>query len=257
MEQKNFDIHMIEALTEAEAAAMALETLTIKDHTVYLVDFGGYFGYSALVYKNAHHIYHANDYELHHAGKTREELRDWYLRTLENKLFTEAEIAEPIKTYDEYRRKSGYLTNYYGMQEDYVSAFCITHNDAEEEAYQKSVAGKIYNPVCFAFYDPLDEDFVEHHKELFSRLQAAKMKIADDYDYWKSAFYYEMGNHEYHINAQGDWDVLSVFGDVPWLGDSAGLDDYFDKLSFSAERRRAYRDARKQFLRDAMENDWY
>ena len=257
MEQKNFDIHMIEALTEAEAAAMALETLTIKDHTVYLVDFGGYFGYSALVYKNAHHIYHANDYELHHAGKTREELRDWYLRTLENKLFTEAEIAEPIKTYDEYRRKSYFLTSYYGMQRDYISMFCITHNDAEEEAYKKSVEGKIPNMVTFAYYNPEDAEFVKHHIALYKQLQEAKQNIADDYAYWKSAFYYEMGNHEYHINSQGDWDVLSVFGNVNWLGMHADLDAYFDELSFSEQQRRAYRDARKQFLRDAMENDWY
>lgn len=46
---KNYTIDMIQAMTETDAAAIALEKLDVKGHTVYLVDFGGYFGYSCLV----------------------------------------------------------------------------------------------------------------------------------------------------------------------------------------------------------------
>ena len=63
-----WDIHRIEALSEHEAQTMALDTEAIKAHSVYFVDFGGYFGYSCLVFRNGHHIYYANDYELHHSG---------------------------------------------------------------------------------------------------------------------------------------------------------------------------------------------
>ena len=63
-----YTIKDIEALTEAEAKALALETLEVKGHTLYLVDFGGYFGYSCMVFKNDHHIYYANDYEIHYNG---------------------------------------------------------------------------------------------------------------------------------------------------------------------------------------------
>lgn len=42
---KNYTIDMIQAMTETDAAAIALEKLDVKGHTVYLVDFGGYFGY--------------------------------------------------------------------------------------------------------------------------------------------------------------------------------------------------------------------
>ena len=75
---KNFseyNIRDIEALTESGAAAFAEEMEEIKGHQVYFIDFGGYFGFSALVFADGQHIYYANDYELHHKGKSREELR--------------------------------------------------------------------------------------------------------------------------------------------------------------------------------------
>lgn len=69
--KKDWNISNIEALTEAEAQTMALETMQIKEHNIYFVDFVNAFGYSCLVFKNHHHIYYANDYELHHTEKTR------------------------------------------------------------------------------------------------------------------------------------------------------------------------------------------
>ena len=46
------NIDEIENMSEELAFALADEKLTIKEHTVYLVDLGGGFGYSALVFKN-------------------------------------------------------------------------------------------------------------------------------------------------------------------------------------------------------------
>lgn len=48
---KEYTIRDIEALTETQAAAMAIESVTVKGHQVYFVDFGGCFGYSALVFR--------------------------------------------------------------------------------------------------------------------------------------------------------------------------------------------------------------
>ena len=62
-------IREIESIDQATASAMAQGHEIIKDHDVYFVDFGGYFGYSALVFAEGRHIYHANDYALHHRGK--------------------------------------------------------------------------------------------------------------------------------------------------------------------------------------------
>lgn len=70
---KEYTIRDIETLTEAQAAEMAIEAATVKGHQVYFVDFGGYFGYSVLVFADGHYIKYANDYELHHSGKSRDE----------------------------------------------------------------------------------------------------------------------------------------------------------------------------------------
>ena len=78
-----------------------------------------------------------------------------------------------------------------------------------------------------------------------------------DHDFAVDAFYYEMANHEYHINYQGDWDVLNCFYNVEWLGDCADPADYLNELDIPAEVKRYYIEAREKFLRDANKNDWY
>lgn len=261
--EKEWNIDMIQALTEPEAAAMALETLTIKEHTVYLVDFGGYFGYSALVFINGHHIYYANDYALHHrftkynddgtteqAEKSMAELRAWYSKALNCKLFTDEEITGPLKNYNEYRRKREFLHNYYGMREDHVSIFGIFRTEAKKEEHRRKTAGMILNPVAFADYPADKRDFVEHHKELLLALEQRAVEMEESYEYLKSAFKYEMHNHEYGINWQGDWDVLSCFGEVNYR-DENGLTGYFDQLGFNDTQRRAYLDARKEYYKEA------
>ena len=93
-------IKEIEALTEEEVKEIAEEMLVIKEHNIYLVDFEGYFGYSRLVFKNNHHIYYANDYELHHNYLTKDKerseakalLRERFIEGANNILFTEEEI---------------------------------------------------------------------------------------------------------------------------------------------------------------------
>lgn len=73
----------------------------------------------------------------------------------------------------------------------------------------------------------------------------------------EDAFYYEMGNHEYHINTyQGNYDVLSCFGHIEY-DDCDDYNVYFDQLNFSPEIREAYKKARRRFLKAAAENDWY
>jgi hypothetical protein len=49
MELKNYTIKDIESMSAADLASFADEVETIKGHTVYYIDFGGYFGFSACV----------------------------------------------------------------------------------------------------------------------------------------------------------------------------------------------------------------
>ena len=84
-------ISEIQSLDENSVKAMAKEAIEIKGHMVYFVDLGENFGYSALVFSDGRHIYHANDYALHHEGMKddAQSLRDRYVKTMNEKLFTE------------------------------------------------------------------------------------------------------------------------------------------------------------------------
>ena len=238
----------IEHLDEKTAMSIAEESTEIKGHNIYFVDFEGYFGYSCLVFCNGHHIHYANDYELHHRGRTREELKAFYLEALNHKLYTEEELSEPIKNYNDYESKRYFLQNYYGMRQDYISAFRICSSEKEEKAFEKSVQGMFYNPVCYAFYK--DKDFVQHCVKLHIALTAAKQKTLDNFDYWKDAFVTEMFNHEYAINWQADFDTLQAFGNPEWRrGDKNTLEAWFKDCGFNALQKRAYKAAREEYYK--------
>ena len=250
-EMKEWNIKDIESITEKEAQEMALEKMEIKGHNVYFVDFGGYFGYSCLVFKNGHHIHYANDYELHHKatswseGKTKEKLKEWYISRANNILFTEDEIAEPLTNYLEYDRKNKFLHNYYGMRTDYVSIFGKVTEETQAE-FDRKTKTMTYNPIAFAYMP--DAEFVKHHIELYKTLEKAKEDMSNNYEYLKSAYLYEMHNHEYGINWQADYDVLSCFGHIEWHDHD--LNAYFEELKFTDLQKSAYLDAKKQYYKE-------
>ena len=254
---KNLTIKDIETLTESAAQSAALEVVNIKGHTVYFVDLGGNFGYSVLVFMEGHHIKYANDYELHHRNKTREELNELYKRSLTRKLYTDEELAEPLKSYDEYSAKRDYLHNYYGLRRDYVTIFCINPSEEQKEEFKRKTETMIYDPVAFAYYDDLE--FVQRHVELLAELEKRYEETATNYEYQYNAFMYELGNHEYHINSyQGDWDTLSAFGNIEWHGQGIGARlKYYKELKFNDVQIQAFENARKDFLKKAGESEWY
>lgn len=243
-------IDEIRNLIEEEAKTMLIEEMEIKEHNIYFVDFDEYFGYSCLVFKNNHHIYFADDFELHHKGKTKDELKAFYIKKMNNILFTEAEITAPITEYTEYDRKRYYLNNYYGMQVDYISIF---GNPKKHPNFEEEVKGMIYNPVAFAYM--YDAEFVIHHSELYQKLQEQKEKAATSYEYLKNAFLREMYNHEYGINWQADYDTLSAFYNIQYHDND--LQAYFNELNFNDTQKQAYLDARKQYYREQKENENY
>ena len=243
---KEWFIRDIESITEEEVQKMALETMVIKEHNIYFVDFGGYFGYSALVFKNNHHIHFANDYELHHRGKTKEELKALFIKKMNNILFTEEEIAEPIKDYDEYNNKRHFLHNYYGMRTDYVSIFCCNPTEQQQKEFELKTKDMTYNPIAFAYMP--DAEFVKHHIELLNTLEKVKEDMSNNYEYLKNAYLYEMHNHEYGINWQADYDTLSCFGNIKYH--DTDLSAYFEELNFTDLQKRAYLDARKQYFKE-------
>ncbi len=246
---KEWTITEIQNLSEKEAQEMAVETMDIKEHNIYFIDFEGYFGYSSLVFKNNHHIHYANDYELHHKGKSKAELRELFIKEMNDKLFTDAEIAQPLKDYNEYTKKSDYLHNYYGMQVDSISIFCVNPTKEQQKEFERQTKSMIYNPIAFAYM--YDENFVKHHIHLAETLIKAQQACENDYEYQKTAFLYEMYNHEYGINWQADYDTLSSFGNIGWH--DGDINAYFEELKFTDLQKKAYLDARKQYFKEQSE----
>ena len=246
-----YNITDIENITEDMAREIG-ELKEVKGHQVYLVDFGGYFKRSLLVFRNGRQIKYANEYELHHDWWVKEnpdgDLFEYMLGKMERKLFTDDEFGVVVD-YDDYDRKASYLHNYYGLQTEYQSIFGIYQTEEEKKAIQKKIKTWFYNPVGFCYMP--DKAFVDRHIELMNTLEKAKNSKANDYAYYKDAFKREMANHEYHINWQADYDTLSAFGNVEWHGENvAAMNKYFDELNFTETQRKAYIDARREYLKE-------
>ena len=252
MELKNYTIKDIESMSAADLASFAEEVETIKGHTVYYIDFGGYFGFSACVTADGQHIKYANDYELHHKGKSRDELRELYRRKISGKLFTDEEL-QTVNSYDDYTAKSYYIRNYYAMRRPYISAFFIG-SDAERAEIEKKTEKMIFSPVFMAFYAPENADFVKRGAELLHTLSEAERKNAENFDYWRGAFLYEMFNHEYGINWQADYDVCACFGNCEGVKDYTDAEKLFSAAGFNAVQKAAYLAARREYYNRERDN---
>lgn len=252
MKIRNYTIKDIESMSAADLASFADEVETIKGHTVYYIDFGGYFGFSACVCADDRHIYYANDYELHHNGKSRDELREIYRRKLSGKLFTDEEL-QTVNSYDDYTAKSYYIRNYYAMRRPYISAFFIG-SDAERAEIEKKTEKMVFSPVFMAFYTPENADFVKRGAELLRGLDEAEQRNKNDADYWKSAFLSEMYNHEYGINWQGDYDVISCFGNCDGVKDYTDAEKLFSAAGFNEVQKAAYMAARREYYNRERDN---
>lgn len=235
MERIDLTIDDIEGWNADFIASIGGEHIDVKGHDVYLVDLGGYWGYSALVCADGRHIKYADDYELHHRNKTREELRDWYVESMNAKLFTEEEIVQPSDDYHERQAKVGYLVNYYSYRRE------CWHFIGERPSWYDD--GVTCCPGCYIMYRREDEDFARHIQELYWSFKAANDPLRD-YEHAYKAFLYEMYNHEYAISWQGDWEVIRCFSDV----DGECADDMLPKTGWSDEVKRAYRDASRKAM---------
>lgn len=194
---KDFNIDMIRALTIEEARQLAIETIEIKEHECIFVDFEGYFGYSVLVFKDGKHIHYADDFELHHGYIVKESgkevLKQWYIKSLNGKLYTDEELLEEVKSYDEYEKKNYFLRNYYIMRYDYVSMFYI----GEEQKREIEEAKKDFpfiNPVSFCYVK--DENIVKTQKEILEHLEASFKELKKSDKTFREMVTYQLANHE-------------------------------------------------------------
>lgn len=123
----------------------------------------------------------------------------------------------------------------------------------EERGLTENDTDKIYSLGSGGYYLRTDADVI---REYFNKPDELS-DLMKDYDFAKSAIYHEMCNHEYGINWQGDWDVMSCFGNVEYVDAADDLRQYWDALGWDDTQRRAYLDARRDYNKAAMENDWF
>lgn len=82
-------------------------------------------------------------------------------------------------------------------------------------------------------------------------------ELMKDPEFAEDAIYYEMGNHEYHINTyQGNWDVCSCFGNVEY-NEWDDPTEYFKQLGWEQQTIDAFYRARDRFFKAADDNGWY
>lgn len=79
--------------------------------------------------------------------------------------------------------------------------------------------------------------------------------LLKNYGWAKGAFIYEMRNHEYHINWQADYDVISCFCHIDY--NKAEEEGYLPQTGWKPQTARAYKDAVREFYRLCDENDWW
>ena len=78
-------------------------------------------------------------------------------------------------------------------------------------------------------------------------------ELMKDHDFAVSAFRYEMDNHEYAINYQGDWDVVGCFSSVPLnFAEDKNYVDYLKEAGLE-NLVTAFQEARKAHMKAAEE----
>ena len=138
-----------------------------------------------------------DDFELHHGYLVKEQgkgaLRDYYIQEMNNRLFTDEELIESVRTYDEYKRKDYFLRNYRIMRYDRLSIFSIG-----EEARRKFEEAKPDFPYCcdISFCYVADRKIAETQKKYSEHLEAGLAALKKSDDTFREMIGYELANHE-------------------------------------------------------------
>ena len=96
-----------------------------------------------------------------------------------------------------------------------------------------------------------DKAFVDKHTKLWKMLMDREKHAMEDFEYCKSAFLYEMFNHEYGINWQADYDVISCFKRISYKDE--GTMNYLERSGFTEVQKKAYIAAKSEYLEKTKE----
>ena len=188
------NINDIEQTTEQEARENAwIIKENFKDgYNLYLVDFGGYFGLSALVYADGRRVW--SDYALHHGTRAEDgTLPAWYIETAKEVIYSAEELGKPIENYADYRARDNFIRNIYSRRRDYISMFHIGKRPAEQERQIKDTY-KFASMVSFAHY--ADKEFAEHLTTLLAQNERLYAEFMRGDEAFRDAVCRELANHE-------------------------------------------------------------
>lgn len=120
----------------------------------------------------------------------------------------------------------------------------------EERGIKPEEAGKhIYRfGTTGGYYLKKDSEII---KKFFSKDHDAELRkmMESDLAFARDAITYEMFNHEYAINWEGDWDVCGCFGKVKYVEGKPG-EAYMRDLGFSEAVIKVYHEAASYVLKN-------
>ena len=122
----------------------------------------------------------------------------------------------------------------------------------EEWGLTENDTDKLYKlgDSCGGFYRKEDAPIIRAYYEREDEFP----KLMEDEEFAIDAFEYEMANHEYAINWQGDWDVCNCFSNKDLkYGEDKTYVDYLTEMGHE-EWIGAYRKARKNHYK--MAENW-
>ena len=126
--------------------------------------------------------------------------------------------------------------------------------EMEKRGLTEDDTDKIYKLGMGGFYLRADAEIIKAFMEAPDPIH----ELMENSEFAEDAFYYEMGNHEYHINYyQGDWDVCSCFGNCEWGGEEKTYAEYLKDMGYSDGVVKSFKRAKARFLQAARDNDWY
>lgn len=155
-----------------------------------------------------------------------------------------------MMTYKEYRNKRqaefNSLPVFFAFSKEQFKA------EMEKRGLKETDTKKVYSLGAGGYYLRNDakkiRDFINRKDDL--------PELMKNDTFARDAFYYEMANHEYHINWQGDWDVCSCFGEVEYSEEKT-YREYLSDLGYNEHTIQNFSAARRRFLHDADEKGWY
>lgn len=153
-------------------------------------------------------------------------------------------------TYSEYKEKRQ-------CEFSDLPIFFAFNNDQFEEGMQSiglaaDDTDKIYSLGAGGYFKKTDKPLID---AFFNKTDILP-ELMQDHEFCENAVYDELCNHEYMINYQGDYEVMSCFGSINYADDKT-LFDYADDMQWTKTQKDALSAAYEKYRKDALDNEWF